>query len=110
MADPSSGGLVGLKLVPSVAGLVGGVVALSFVQGLNRWQAVASVFTGAATAAYGQPMVGYAMGLPDELAGGVGFVLGLTGMGLAGWAVKAAADPLAVWERVRSILRGGGGS
>ncbi len=105
MNDIQPDGFLGMKLVPGVAGFVGGCVALSFVQGLNKRQAVVTVLTGGATGTYLAPFVVYRAALPIDLTGGVGFLLGLTAMGLCGWAVKAAKDPVALWETFREVFR-----
>ena len=105
MNDMQPDGFLGMKFVPGVAGFVGGCVALSFVQGLNKRQAVVTVLTGGATGTYLAPFVVYRAALPIDLAGGVGFLLGLTAMGLCGWAVKAAKDPVALWETFRRAFR-----
>ena len=105
MNDMQPDGFLGMKFVPGVAGFVGGCVALSFVQGLNKRQAVVTVLTGGATGTYLAPFVVYRAALPIDLAGGVGFLLGLTAMGLCGWAVKAAKDPVALWETFRGVFR-----
>lgn len=105
MSDIQPDGFLGMKLVPGVAGFVGGCVALSFVQGLNKRQAFATVLTGGATGTYLSPVIVHHAALPSDLAGGVGFLLGLTAMGLCGWAVKAAGDPVKLWETFRGVFR-----
>lgn len=93
---------LGLKAAPAVGGLIGGCVALSFVQGLTRLQAVLTVFVGTATASYCQPLVSHLLAWPADLDGGLGFVIGVMGMGLMGWLVKASANPLALWRQLRN--------
>jgi hypothetical protein len=105
MNDIQPDGFLGMKLVPGVAGFVGGCVSLSFIQGLSKWQAVVTVLTGGATGTYLAPVIVYHTALPVDLAGGVGFLLGLTAMGLCGWAVKAAGDPVKLWETFRGVFR-----
>lgn len=105
MNDIQSDGFLGMKFVPGVAGFVGGCVALSFVQGLNKRQAVVTVLTGGATGTYLSPVIVHHAALPVDLVGGVGFLLGLTAMGLCGWAVKAAGDPVKLWETFRGVFR-----
>lgn len=38
MNDMQPDGILGMKFVPGVAGFIGGCVALSFIQGLSKWQ------------------------------------------------------------------------
>ncbi|MBL8469631.1 hypothetical protein [Methyloversatilis discipulorum] len=106
MSDPSaSAGMLGLKIVPGIAGFIGGCLALSFVQGLNRWQAFVTVATGSAAGSYLQPITSHYLGLPAALDGGIGFILGLGGMGLAGLIVKASSDPLGMLEQIKRLRK-----
>lgn len=106
MTEPhSAGGMLGLKVVPGIAGFVGGCLALSFVQGLNRFQAFVTVAAGAAAGTYLQPLTSHYLDLPTAMDGGIGFLLGLVGMGLAGWIVKAANDPISAIEQIRSLRK-----
>lgn len=98
-------GILGVKLVPGLAGIIGGCLALSFVQGLTKPQAVVTVLAGGAVGTYGQPMISYYLATPQGLDGGIGFFLGVIGMGLIAWLVKAADDPIALLEKIRGIRK-----
>lgn len=106
MSDPSaSAGMLGLKIVPGIAGFIGGCLALSFVQGLNKWQAFVTVVAGSAAGSYLQPVISHVLKTPPELDGGVGFLLGLVGMGVMGWIVKASKDPIEAIRQIRGIWK-----
>lgn len=81
---------LGVKAAPAVAGFVGSVISLRFLQGLTRWQAIAAVATGTAFSIYATPVALYWAGAPPELEKGVAFLLGLCAMGLVPAIVRAA--------------------
>lgn len=77
---PESGAL-GVKLASLVAGFAGGVVSLSFVRELSRWQAVLAVLTGSLCAGYLTPILALYLpaGVPEPT---LAFLVGLTAMNL----------------------------
>jgi hypothetical protein len=82
-------GSIGLKLAYIIAGFFGGVVSLSFIKELNRWQAFIAVFTGAVSAGYGTPVTLYYLGLTSPaLENGTAFFIGLTAMNIIPGVVK----------------------
>lgn len=100
-------GIFGVKLAHVMAGVAGGVVSLAYVRTLSSSQMVLAVITGAATAAYGTPLAGYALARilgadspSAQVEGGLGFVLGITAMNLIPGIVRLSEmfrrDPAAV--------------
>lgn len=91
MPDPAShvGVVLGVKLASVVAGFAGGVISLSFIKQLTKWQAFLAVATGSLTAGYMTPAIivyiGTAMPEPS-----VAFIVGLTAMNLIPGLVRLA--------------------
>lgn len=108
MADPSSAWeSVGVSVSSLLAGFAGAVASLSFVPGLSRWQAVATVLTGMAASTYLSPLAAAGLShyvtMTPAAERGIGFALGLLAMSLLGGFIKAgkrfAEDPLGFWRR-----------
>lgn len=74
--------MFGVKLASLVAGFAGGVVSLSFVRQLTRAQSALAVFTGAATAAYGTPVIAHFLSIQPDMEYSVAFFTGLTAMNI----------------------------
>jgi Na+/proline symporter len=91
MSEPVSAAL-GVKLGTIIAGFAGGVVSLAFIQGLNRWQAIAAVVVGALTATYLTPVAVYKLSITTpEMQNGAAFVIGLCAMNIIP-AIKRSID------------------
>lgn len=93
---------LGFKVSSLVAGLVGGVLALSMMPQLTFRKAVAAVLGGGACAAYATPVVAEFLALTSRhIENGLAFVLGVIGMNLLGglfklserWRDKPTLDP-----------------
>lgn len=84
--------VLGVKYATLIAGIAGGVVSLSFLKDLTRWQSGMAVLTGALTAGYLTPVITRQLhawvdtGLAAENA--VGFLLGLTAMNIVPGLIK----------------------
>ena len=72
----------GIKLGLAVAGLAGGVVSLSYVKPLSKWQAFLAVFTGAVCSAYLTPLAIAYFSLTPAGEHGAAFLIGLTAMNI----------------------------
>ncbi len=72
--------LGGAKIPVLIAGFVGGLVSLSFLKPLTRWQAISAVFTGATFAFYAAPAIAIYLDLGLRMESLVAFLLGLTAM------------------------------
>jgi hypothetical protein len=102
---PDQMSLLGIKLVHFVAGLLGGAVRAITRPDLSWGRKLGTGFAGAVVSGYGTPVAApvawlYANKLgvdisPDEIAGLVGFVLGMTGLTIADGLVRWAQD----WRR-----------
>ena len=80
MTEPISGAL-GIKFTLALAGFSGGIVSLLFQNKVSRWQAIGSVFAGAATATYFTPVVsGWRSISNAQYQNCAAFVLGLCAM------------------------------
>jgi uncharacterized membrane protein YeaQ/YmgE (transglycosylase-associated protein family) len=80
----------GLKIAYIIAGFIGGIVSLKFVQDMNRWAAVLAVFTGAAGANYGTPVILHYIALEQSLEYPAAFFVGLTSLNLIPLVIKAS--------------------
>jgi hypothetical protein len=80
----------GLKIAYIIAGFIGGIVSLKFVQDLNRWAAVLAVFTGSAGANYGTPVLLHYMPLDASLEYPAAFLVGLTALNIIPLIIKAS--------------------
>lgn len=78
----------GVKLGLAIAGLAGGVVSLSYVKPLNKWQAVLAVFTGAVCAAYLTPLAISYFTLSPAGEHGAAFLIGVTSLNLVPGFIK----------------------
>lgn len=79
--DPEAS-FLGLKFSTLLAGFVGGLVSLSFLKDLTRFQAILAVFTGIASAGYLTPALQLWIQVGPELENAVAFVIGLCGMNI----------------------------
>ena len=80
---------LGLKKGALLGGVLGALISLKFIDGLNAYQRGTTVIAGAFAAAYSSPIVLETMDLKPTLEGGVAFLIGLFGMSLAGAIIKA---------------------
>jgi hypothetical protein len=71
---------LGIKLSVLVAGLIGGVVSLTYETKLSFQRALLLIVSGAATAAYLQPLFEHILSLDARFSSGAGFILGLVSM------------------------------
>lgn len=78
----------GIKLGLALAGLAGGVVSLSYIKPLTKWQAFLAVFTGAVSAAYTTPLIASYFNLAPAAEHGAGFLIGLVAMNLIPGIIK----------------------
>lgn len=93
---------LGLKVSTLVAGIVGGVLALSMMPQLTWRKAIAAVVGGGACAAYVTPIAAEFLNLTSRhMENGLAFVLGVIGMNVLGgvfklseqWREKPTLDP-----------------
>ena len=78
----------GIKLGLALAGLAGGVVSLSYIKPLTKWQAFLAVFTGAVSAAYITPLIVNYFNLSSTGEHGAAFLIGLVAMNLIPGIIK----------------------
>lgn len=90
-----------LKDAALLGGSIGALVALSRQTNLTKAQGFFAYGTGLACAWYLEPLVRHFMGLPASLSGPVGFVLGVTGLGLVNAAIALSQDPIGAWKKIR---------
>lgn len=128
MSEPASAavsGWMGMKFLTLIGSFAGGVISLSFVQNLNRWQGLIAVVTGLTVGAFLSPIFapwtadmlhGLAAGSTaasdweNKVEAAYGFLFGITGMtlvpGFIHLAEKFREDPLWV---IRFVLNKGKG-
>jgi len=71
---------LGIKLSVLVAGLVGGIVSLTYETKLSFTRALLLIVGGASTAAYLHPFAEHYLNMDSKFSAGIGFVLGLVSM------------------------------
>jgi hypothetical protein len=80
---------LGLKVSTLVAGLVGGVLAMSMMPQLTLKKSLAAVFGGAGCAAYATPIAAEVLGMTSRhFENGLAFGLGVVGMNVLGGVFK----------------------
>lgn len=83
MTEPVSATALGVKAGWALAGLAGGIVSLSFLKNLTRWQAFLAFFTGGAAANYlTSPACGWLSITNEQYQYGVAFVIGVCAMNI----------------------------
>jgi hypothetical protein len=83
---------IGLKWLTLIAGFLGAVISLKFIDGLSVAQRASTVIAGALVAGYCTPLTVELLGLSQKLEGPVAFLGGLFGMSIAGAAIKAIPE------------------
>jgi hypothetical protein len=83
---------IGLKWLTLIAGFLGAVISLKFIDGLSVKQRASTVIAGALVAGYCTPLTVELLGLSQKLEGPVAFLGGLFGMSIAGAAIKAIPE------------------
>lgn len=95
---------IGLKKLPLIAGFVGALVSLKFIDGIatwSLWQRLSTVACGAAVAGYCAPLTVQVLELSTGAEGAVAFIVGLFGMSAAGAVIKAMPEWVgAIRERI----------
>lgn len=83
---------IGLKWLTLIAGFLGAVISLKFIEGLSVRQRASTVIAGALVAAYCTPLTVEVLGLSAKLEAPVAFLGGLFGMSIAGAAITAIPE------------------
>lgn len=88
---------VGLKWVPLLAGFIGAVISLKFIEGQTAAQRVTTVVAGAFIAAYCTPLTIEILSLSNSprMESAIAFLGGLFGMSIAGAGIKAVPEWIA---------------
>lgn len=81
---------LGIKVSALVAGLVGGIISLTFEQKLSFGRAVFLILTGGITSGYSYSLAEHYFGLTHELGGVFGFTTGLISMRIINTLMGAA--------------------
>lgn len=104
MADVSgAAAALGIKIAGLIGGAVGSAVTLSYLPAMGVGQRIAAFATGLACAAYLPPLVAYGLHTPDALTGPMGFLAGLSGVGLVSAVINISRDPIGAWRRFRGM-------
>lgn len=83
---------IGIKWATICAGVVGSILSLRYVRDLSTNRMAFTVIGGTTMTNFVTPVAMYYVGIPELLAPGVSFLIGLCGMSLIGWFLR---DPLA---------------
>lgn len=83
---------IGLKWLTLIAGFLGAVISLKFIDGLSVKQRASTVIAGTIIAAYCTPLTVELLGLSTKLEGAIAFLGGLFGMSIAGAAITAIPE------------------
>ena len=83
---------LGLKWLTLIAGFLGAVISLKFIEGLSVRQRASTVVAGALVAAYCTPLAVELMGMSAKLEAPVAFLGGLFGMSIAGAMITAIPE------------------
>lgn len=97
---------VGLKWLTVMAGFIGAVISLKFIEGLSLRQRASTVIAGALVAGYCTPLTVELLNLSARLEGPIAFLGGLFGMSIAGALIKAIPE----WVAAAKQKYLGGGS
>ena len=103
---------LGIKLSVLISGLIGGIVSLTYEEKISIQRAILLIVSGAATAAYLQPLAEHYIGIPENISTGLGFVLGLVSMRVIDFLIRNTSKFLQARFIIRenadgkSILRG----
>ena len=113
MTEPTTSALasfLGFKGAALVAGALGAVLSLRYIDDLSMFGRVLAVITGTLTAGYLSPAIATWFGLGQPAENAVAFVLGLTAMnlipGLMRLSEKFASDPLSFIRASHDRRRG----
>ena len=82
MSTSAATSYYGVKLSVVIAGFIGSVISLSFVQRLTRTQMAVAVGTGTVTANYLTPIALYYTGVAVHLESGIAFLIGIMAMNI----------------------------
>lgn len=86
---------VGLKKITLIAGFVGALVSLKFIDGIatwSLWKRITTVAAGAFVAGYCAPLTVTVLELSQGTEGAIAFIGGLFGMSAAGAVIKAMPE------------------
>lgn len=82
MSTSAAGSYYGIKLSVVIAGFLGGIISLTFVQRLTRFQMATAVGTGTITTHYLTPLAMYYAGVTDQMESGFAFLIGIMAMNI----------------------------
>lgn len=91
---------LGIKLSVLVAGLIGGIVSLTYETRLSFSRALLLIVGGASTAAYLHPLMAHYLSLDNQFSSGVGFVLGLVSMKIINFIMANAEKILEKYVKI----------
>jgi hypothetical protein len=105
-ASTSITGIIGLKFATLIAGAIGGVISLRYIEELTTFGRVMAVLSGMAIAGYGTPALDSLLDLSSAMENVIAFGLGLTAMNLIPGLLRISAlfkeDPLGFIRRVHN--------
>lgn len=103
MSEPATATFLGIKYGSLIAGTVGGIISLKYIDGLNNFGRVLAVLAGASVAGYGTPVLDNWLQLGADTESAVAFFLGLTAMNIIPGLIRLSelfkSDPLGFIRR-----------
>ena len=98
--------MLGIKFATLIAGAIGGVLSLHYIEDLTTLGRIMAVISGMAMAGYGTPALDSWLNMPNALENIVAFGLGLTTMNIIPGLLRLSAifrdDPLGFIRRVHN--------
>lgn len=88
MSEPITSGIIGTKLILIVSGFFGGVLSLSFIQGVTRKLAFITIMVGVVASYFLSPLFSdfirgvFKFEVSRDTMGAIGFLVGFTAMSL----------------------------
>jgi len=103
MSEPAAATILGIKYGSLIAGTIGGIISLKYIDGLNHFGRVLAVLAGAAVAGYGTPILDGWLNLGGDTENAIAFFLGLTAMNIIPGLIRLSelfkSDPLGFIRR-----------
>lgn len=106
-ATTAAGSILGIKYGTLIAGTIGGVLSLRYLENLSLPGRLFAIAAGVALAGYGTPALDAWLDLPDSIENAVAFLLGLSAMNLIPGFIKIteqfSSQPFATVRKFLSI-------
>ena len=105
MTEPATtaGTLLGVKYGAVLAGALGGILSLRYIENLTLWGRILAILAGATVAGYGTPVLDHWLDMGADAENALAFFLGLTAMNIIPGLIRLSemfkSDPLGFIRR-----------